>query len=87
MYAPVQSWDGDKNTWEQPSNALAVPDHYTRARRPITVIATIIWPRSGTGQVPGIAEAWTPRAVLVYIDDRRLRIRGVWLPAHNVRRA
>ena len=87
MYQPVPSWEETKAAQRRPLNSQPIPRRYTKARTRIEVIARLKWGHDEWQEVPGTADAWTRKVVLVYIDDPRLVIRGVWLPAGDVRRA
>lgn len=78
------AWDTDRDLWEQPTNALPIPRRFTRARDPVAVTARLVWASSGVQLVDTLAEAWTCRIVLVHVEDRRLRVKGVWVLVADV---
>lgn len=80
----MRAWDEGK---EEILNALPVPDRrrQRRAPEPIAVEARLHW-ASGWETVRTTARGWTRTDVLVIVDDSRSQLRGVWIPATDVRR-
>lgn len=57
-----------------------------RQRRPVPVMARIVWSDDGEEWVPGQAVKWVRPVVFVQVTDRRVRGFGLWLPADEVQR-
>ncbi|WP_127572595.1 hypothetical protein [Georgenia faecalis] len=67
-------------------NARAVPERFARGVSPIPVVVRLHWSDDGEEWVPTAANAWTVPLVLVELDDARSDVRGLWVPARDVRR-
>jgi hypothetical protein len=67
-------------------NARAVPERYVRAGLPVPVRVRLEWSDDGAEERDAVATAWTTPLVLVLVDDPRAALRGVWVPARDVRR-
>ena len=83
-----QSWDAHRGDWQAILNARDVPPlrAQTIAADPIPVRVRIVWERDGLEFLDAVATGWTSRLVLVDLDDRRARLRAVWLDPSDVRR-
>ncbi|MPV50077.1 hypothetical protein GCG21_08670 [Pseudactinotalea sp. HY160] len=83
-----QAWDAYSGDEQPITNAIPVPPRAEQARptESIPVWARLHWGRDGVEVIETEAGAWTKTHVLVFIDDRRCRLRGVWIPAGDVRR-
>ncbi|WP_425954684.1 hypothetical protein [Xylanimonas sp. McL0601] len=78
-----QHWEQD---WQQIVNELPVPARRTQVDCDIPVTALIVWERDGEEQLATRAVAYTTRAVLVEVLDRRRWINCMWLAPADVRR-
>ncbi|MFD6094521.1 hypothetical protein ACFWGN_20610 [Oerskovia sp. NPDC060338] len=83
-----QSWDAHRDQWQAIVNARDIPPlrFQTIPADPIPVQVCIVWERDGLEVVDAVANGWTSRLVLVDLDDRRARLRAVWLDPSDVRR-
>jgi len=71
--------------WEDRGPDAVVPPE------PVAVVVTAVFEDGWTGDVEGIAKAWTPRAVECFFRHPDPDLIGgagyrVWVPAHRVRR-
>lgn len=84
----AQSWDAHRDLWQTIVNARDIPPlrFQTIPADPIPVQVRIVWERDGLEVVEAVATGWTSRLVLVDLDDRRARLRAVWLDPSDVRR-
>jgi hypothetical protein len=82
------SWDADADLWQAITNEVPIPPRHDHvdAPEPIPVTARIHWERDGEEQLDTQAVAWSGRAVLISIHDRRRQILGVWLDAADITR-
>lgn len=77
---------------ERITNALDVPRKFVDIRSsPVQVRARLVWERSGEQLIDTSVTAWRRARgevpmVLVTVDDPRSVVRGVWIPARDVRR-
>lgn len=69
-------------------NELPIPARTTQVSCdvPIEVTARLVWEHDGVELLETVVWAWSGRAVLVELHDRRRQTIGVWLPARDVRR-
>ena len=82
------SWDSSRAQWQGIRNARPIPsaEQQRRLPMPIDVVAWIFWARDGLELIDTIATAWSGNDVLVVLNDPRQRVKGVGLPAQDVRR-
>ena len=60
------------------------PEH--TFRRPVPIVAHIVWADDGEEHLETVALGWTGRDVYVRMTDRRYQLRAVWLDAADVKR-
>lgn len=83
------AWDASRTLWQRIMNEHSIPprrlqrtDH---AETPVR--ARLVWEGDGEEYRDTVALAWTPRLVLVRVEDpRRGQIHGVWLSPADVHR-
>lgn len=85
----VPSWDAGR---DRILNALPVPKRFTSiSDRPVPVRARLVWESTGEQFVDTVATGWrrargeVPMALVTVLDPRS-PVRGVWVPASDVRR-
>ncbi|HLT85555.1 MAG TPA: hypothetical protein VKZ83_15080 [Phototrophicaceae bacterium] len=82
------SWDAHAALWQPLVNELPIPARRAQVSCdvPIEVTARLVWEHDGVELHETVVWAWSGRAVLVELHDRRRQTIGVWLPARDVRR-
>lgn len=88
MTQEALAWDAHRPHWQEIANEAPIPPSRAQvlAKEPIPVVARIEWERDGLEHLDTVAWAWTARAVLVEVNDRRRQTIGVWLPLSDVTR-
>lgn len=88
MSQEVLAWDAGRDVWQSIRNERPIPPRRAQvtAPAPVPVVARIVWARDGVEHHETVAWAWTTRAVLVELHDRRCQTIGVWLPRRDVTR-
>ncbi len=82
------SWDAHAAHWQPIRNEVPIPARRAQVSCgvPIEVTARVLWEHDGVELLETVVWAWSSRAVLVELHDRRRQTIGVWLPPCDVRR-
>lgn len=82
------AWDANRDQWQRLVNAVPIPPRRAQvpAGIPLPVTARLEWEHDGVQHLDTVAWAWTTRAVLVELHDRRRQTIGAWLPIRDVTR-
>lgn len=88
VYRPVVSWREAAEGHQRVLNALPIPGQrdQRQAPVPIAIRALVVWEMDGQEIFETEALGWTARAVHVRLEDRRLRVKAVWLSPEDVQR-
>ncbi len=88
MTQEALAWDAHAEHWQAVLNEVEIPPRRAQvpASVPLPVTARLVWECDGVEQLETVAWAWTTRAVLVELHDRRRQTIGVWIPVADVSR-
>jgi hypothetical protein len=90
----VEGWRAEQqrqqtNAWSPGQKILnstgaRVPEH--TFRRPVPIVARIVWEHHGEEHIETVAQGWTGQHAYIRLPDPRYRFTAVWLNAADVTR-
>lgn len=88
VYRPVVSWHEAAERYQRVLNALPIPARREQREAAvwIPIRARVVWELDGQDIFETDALGWTRHAVHVRLEDRRLRVKAVWLSPADVQR-